>query len=309
LPTPRKSRQQAGNVGSAVRDRAVVLSTLLAVEPDRPDLPALAQALAGEGRSGHWRSTQDTAFAVMALGRYLKQAAKAEPFDSVELWQSDSRVAEAKSGETLAWTADASANSKDAIEIRVAGPAKARAHVSWLQTGVPIRPPADASSGITLRRRYLDEHGKPLRDDTVHSGDVVKVELTVGAASELENVVIEDLLPAGLEIENPRLVTQAPAAALAKSSKGPNDDQDDTFQPRRVDMRDDRLILMGDLPAGRSLTYTYAARAVAPGTFVVPPVRGECMYDIGIAAISGGGRVLHVVPAAGRSTIADTRNE
>jgi uncharacterized protein YfaS (alpha-2-macroglobulin family) len=309
LPAPRKSRQQTGNVGSAVRDRAVVLSTLLAVEPDRPDLPALAQVLADEGRSGHWRSTQDTAFAVMALGRYLKQAAKAEPFDSVELWQSGSRVAGAKSGDTLAWTADASANSKEAIEIRVAGPAKARAHVSWLQTGVPSQPPADASNGITLRRRYLDEHGKPLRDDTVHSGDLVKVALTIDAASELENVVIEDLLPAGLEIENPRLVSQSPAAALAKSSKRANDDQDDTFQPRRLDMRDDRLILMGDLPAGRSLTYTYAARAVAPGAFVVPPVRAECMYDIGTAAISGGGRVLHVVPAGGRSTIADTGNE
>jgi uncharacterized protein YfaS (alpha-2-macroglobulin family) len=74
-------------------------------------------------------------------------------------------------------------------------------------------------------------------------------------------------------------------------------------------MRDDRLILMGDLPAGRALTYTYAARAVAPGTFIVPPVRAECMYDIGTAALSGGGQVLHVNPAGGRNTIADTGNE
>jgi uncharacterized protein YfaS (alpha-2-macroglobulin family) len=98
---------------------------------------------------------------------------------------------------------------------------------------------------------------------------------------------------------------------LAKASKRPNDDDDDnTFQPRRIDMRDDRLILMGELPAvGRALSYTYTARAVAPGTFVVPPVRAECMYDIGTSAISGGGRVLHVTPAGGRSTIADTGNE
>jgi uncharacterized protein YfaS (alpha-2-macroglobulin family) len=307
LPTPRKTREQSGNVGSPVRDRAVVLSTLLAVEPDRPELPALAQSLADEGKSGHWQSTQDTAFAVMALGRYLKQAAKAEPYESVELWQGGSRISEAKSGETLAWDAEKIRNSKDPLEVRVVGSAKSRAHVSWLQTGVPAQPPADASNGITLRRRYLDEKGQPLHDDAVHSGDLVKVELTIDATSELQNIVIEDLLPAGLEIENPRLVTQAPAAALAKASKDSNEDA--TFQPHRVDMRDDRLILMGDLPAGRTLTYTYAARAVAPGTFVVPPVRAECMYDIGTSAICGGGRVLHVLPAGGRSSFADTGNE
>jgi uncharacterized protein YfaS (alpha-2-macroglobulin family) len=310
LPSPRKSRQQAGNVGSPVRDRAVMLSTLLAVEPDRPDLPALAQALADEGKSGHWQSTQDTAFAVMALGRYLKNAAKAEPYDSVELWQGDARVASAKPGETLAWDVERTASSEEPLEVRVAGPAKARAHVSWLQTGVPIQPPADASSGITLRRRYLDERGKPLREDAVHSGDLVKVELTIQPASDLRNLVVEDLLPAGLEIENPRLVTNAPAAAAAAVGKASSRSGDvATFEPRRVDMRDDRLILMGDMPAGRARTYTYTARAVAPGTFVVPPVRAECMYDIGTSAVCGGGHLLHVNPAGGRSTIADTGNE
>jgi uncharacterized protein YfaS (alpha-2-macroglobulin family) len=306
LPAPRKTREQAGNVGSPVRDRAVMLSTLLAVEPDRPDLPALAQALADEGRSGRWQSTQDTAFAVMAIGRYLKQAAKSEPFDSVELWQAGSRVAGAKSGEPLAWNAGGSPRSSDPLEIRVVGTTKSRAHVSWLQTGVPAQPPADASSGITLRRRYLNERGQPLRNDAVHSGDLVKVELTIRPTTELDNVVIEDLLPAGLEIENPRLLTQAPAAALAKTSKRSNEPA--TFEPRRIDMRDDRLILMGDLSAGAQ-TYMYAARAVAPGTFVVPPVRAECMYDIGTSAVAGGGRTLHVVPAGGRGTIADTGND
>jgi hypothetical protein len=71
---------------------------LLAVEPAHPDVPALAQALADAGRDGEWRSTQDTAFAVMALGRYLKRAAKAEPYAGVELLEAGRVIRTAKAG-------------------------------------------------------------------------------------------------------------------------------------------------------------------------------------------------------------------
>ena len=292
LPAPRAARQQAGNVGSPVRDRALMLSALLAADPGRPDLPALAQALADAGRGGEWRSTQDTAFAVMALGRYLKQAKSAAPYESVELWGNGQRLATAAAGGTIAW--DVLASDAGPFEVRVAGGADATAHVSWLQTGVPTQPPADADDGLTVRRRYLDERGNPLRDNAVRSGDLVKVELTLAAATTLDNVVIEDLLPAGLEIENPRLATQAGEATVAL-----NDDADKApaFAERRLDMRDDRLILVGDLTRAGTATYVYTARAVAPGTFAAPPVRAECMYDIATSSTFGAGATLRVLPA------------
>jgi uncharacterized protein YfaS (alpha-2-macroglobulin family) len=300
LPAPRKSRQQSGNVGSPVRDRAIILSALLAADPDRAELPAMAQQLADEGRSGRWQSTQDTAMAVMAIGRYLKQSGPSQNYSSVELWRAGKQLNAAKAGESIAFSDVEKAGDK--YEIRATGPSNAKAYVTWLQVGVPATPPADSANGMTLRRRYLDDRGNAIRDDAIRSGDLVKVELTLDAPTSLENVVIEDLLPAGLEIENPRLATQA-GAIEEPAKSGPR-----TFDPRRVDLRDDRIILVGDLPQSGPATYLYTARAVTRGTFVVPPVRGECMYDIGTSAIAGGGKTLRVI-GTGSSGIADVRDE
>jgi uncharacterized protein YfaS (alpha-2-macroglobulin family) len=191
------------------------------------------------------------------------------------------------------------------IEVRTTGPAAAAAYVSFLQTGVPTGPPPVAEHGFKLRRRYLDRHDVAIPDGGVQSGDVVTVELTIEPAGAMANVVIEDLLPAGLEIENSRLVTQAPGAA----NDDPNAKQDPSrFEPRRVDMRDDRLILIGDFANGGAKTYVYTARAVAPGIFVVPPVRAECMYDIGTSGLAAGGGILRV-NRIDRAPVADVGHE
>jgi uncharacterized protein YfaS (alpha-2-macroglobulin family) len=68
------------------------------------------------------------------------------------------------------------------------------------------------------------------------------------------------------------------------------------FHDNRVDMRDDRMVVMGRLSAPGTGKYIYSVRAVTPGSFVVPPARGECMYDFGINSIGESGR-LDVTPA------------
>ncbi len=282
LPTMRVSRQLAGNIGSAVRDRAILLSTLLMVDPDRADLPAIAQQLADAGTSGQWRSTQDVAFATMALGRYLRQCKPTANYAKIELLAGELRLASAGQGESLSWTAPTTQPSADSPQLRITGPAGAKVYLSWLSTGVPTTAPADADSGMTLRRRFLNEGGKPIDHNTVHSGDLVQVELTLSSDSALANVVIEDLLPAGLEIENPRLETSAKETTEAAKNDVP------AFEVARVDMRDDRMVIVGDLSPGVG-RYVYTCRAVTPGTFTLPPARAECMYDLGTSSIAGAG--------------------
>lgn len=294
LPAPREGRSLAGSLASPVRDRAVLINTLLSVQPDHPGLPALVQALADAGGRHEWRSTQDTAFAVLALGRYLRQARASAPYKSAELLLDGNRLVSAQDAAPLTWDGvgigGALPGSRSTFSVHVTGAQGTKAYVSWLEVGVPVTPPKAVDSGMTVRRRLLDEQGKPLAGGRVRSGDLVRVELSINAATPLQNLVLDDLLPAGLEIENPRLKTSVTSEAGDAAGRA-----EDPFHDTRLEMRDDRLVLMGDLLRAGTGTYVYTARAVTAGTYVLPPVRGECMYDSGTQSISDAG-TLEVVP-------------
>ncbi len=283
LPDPRSDRHLDGDLASPVRDLAVLLSTLCDVMPDHPALPRLARELSDRRQ---WRSTQDTAFAVLALGKYLRKQAASPPCASMRLRIDGLSVAESaesaeRSGSAVATSLAWHGVVGRALEATVEGSAEARAWVSWLATGVPMTPPADADHGIAVTRTWTREDGTPLGKRLV-SGDLVLVTLRASSAIARDNIVLEDLLPAGFEVENPRLAGSAAAGQSAPWL--------------RVDMRDDRVLVFGGLTSfwGHGLyelQHSYLARAVTPGTFVLPPLRAECLYDVSVSGIAGSGTV------------------
>jgi hypothetical protein len=286
IPAGRTQRQYSGNLGSPTRDRALLILTMEQVQPNRPELPGLVQQLADAGVKSEWASTQDVAFSVMAIGRYLRDAHQKLSYQSARLLTGDALLGDAGAGGSIAWTANsAQLRSTAPLRLELTGPANALGYLSWLQTGVPMAPPADAEHGLKIHRRYLSLDGKEL-NGTVQTGDLVRVELSIEAPPGEGNLVIEDLLPAGLEVENPRLET------AAKDSTEPDAA---TFGSGCVDMRDDRVIISGDMPGVWQAHCSYLARAITPGTYTVPPVRCEAMYDLNTNAVSGAGK-LTVVP-------------
>jgi uncharacterized protein YfaS (alpha-2-macroglobulin family) len=290
VPIPRTKRQQDGNLGSPIRDRALLILALEQVSPNRPELPSLVQQLADQEIKNQWGSTQDVAFSVLAIGRYLRDEQKKTPYESARLLQGQTVLAEAVEGGSISWSADANQlMSNDSLRVELGGAANAVGHLSWLQTGVPMSPPNDAEHGIKIHRRYLKLDGTEIHG-TVRSGDLVRVELTLESPPDQPNLVIEDLLPAGLEVENPRLET------TAKDSDQTNPTNDEPiFGNGHVDIQDDRVVIVGRMPNVWKAHCTYLARAITPGIYTVPPVRCEAMYDLNTNAISGSGK-LTVLP-------------
>jgi uncharacterized protein YfaS (alpha-2-macroglobulin family) len=290
IPLPRVHRQSAGNIGSPIRDRALLIYTLATVQPKNPALPDLLQRLVDSGTQDHWDSTQDTAFSLLAIGQILHNLPHPKPFDSAQLLSGTNLLADVRGGRPLTMSLpDPAAGTPYALHI--AGAPDACANLSWLETGVPLSPPADAQHGIAIHRRYLSLDGTELR--SALSGQLVKVEITIEAPANRPNLVIEDMLPAGLEIENARLET------TAKSDDAQSTDTTaaaaiPAFSIDQTDIRDDRVSFMGAMPDSGKATCEYLARAVTPGVFVIPPVRAEAMYDIATNGISGAGGTFTV---------------
>jgi alpha-2-macroglobulin len=122
---------------------------------------------------------------------------------------------------------------------------------------------------------------------------VLRTELdTQGVARE--QVVIESLLPAGLEVENP---------ALATSAQTPWIDTDSALPVQHQEMRDDRIVLFTGAVSGVRVHYALA-RAVTPGIFALPAISAEAMYDPAVRSRSGAG-VLRIAEGDGPADVAE----
>jgi hypothetical protein len=85
-------------------------------------------------------------------------------------------------------------------------------------------------------------------------------------------VIVADYLPAGFEIENPRLVSSGETGALDWIA--------DAAEPVNSEFRDDHFTAAFDrnVDSPPVFTVAYVVRAVSPGRYVLPQAKVEDMY-------------------------------
>jgi hypothetical protein len=96
----------------------------------------------------------------------------------------------------------------------------------------------------------------------------------------ISNVAVTDLLPAGFEIENPRLTETTNYSFITNAST-----------PEYMDIRDDRMNIYTSFSGSRTRTFYYMVRAVSAGVHQYSPVVAEAMYNADYYSASGGGKV------------------
>ena len=150
-------------------------------------------------------------------------------------------------------------------------------YFSSLAQGVPAKPEADVDAGIKIRRIYMVDGEEGIDPREIRQGGLITVELHIDTQGRaLDNLAIEELLPAGWEIENPNLAT----------SERTEVKKEDVAWVRHRDIRDDRLLLFSG-PVSGERTYWYVARAVSPGRYTLPPAKVECMYAPEVRSVHG----------------------
>lgn len=275
---PQKFEPETGGFfNSDVRTNAIILEILSEIAPENPGIPELIKEISDNVCIDNWYTTQSTAFALLAIGKYFSAQEQPNYTGAVvvggrKLKQFGTEDAAIK-GQNIA--------GKD-IEISING--QGTCYYYWQSSGISTDLTAkEFDNRLKVRREYLDSDGKPLDLKSVKLGDQIVAKVTAEALDKpLEYVAINDLLPSCLEIENPRLATTGRLNWLPQG----------TSAPSYMDIRDDRMLLFTDLYPGNRFVYYYSLRVISRGSFVVPPVAAECMYNPIIASAGSSGDMM-----------------
>ncbi|MGB3093145.1 MAG: MG2 domain-containing protein, partial [Candidatus Zixiibacteriota bacterium] len=269
-------RETGGNFNSSIRENAILLDVLNEIDPKHPSIPLLVEAIADRLKRHTHYTTQGSAFGFMALGKSLR-ASKTADYQGEVWWDGDllasfgvtDTVLRQKGGE----------GKKIRIAIEGEGPCYFYWYFSGIRKGARFE---EYDKDLEVSRAYMDRWGYPIDYDNITQGDIVVARITMTAtADNLDNVIITDMLPAGLEIENPRLGSRNVIKWIGKK----------TIVPDYMDIRDDRLNVYLNLRKGKTVQFCYTLRAVTMGRFVLPPVKGEAMYDPLKSSVANSGMI------------------
>jgi hypothetical protein len=267
------ARQTGGNFNSAIRNRALLLLALLDAAPQSQRIPALVDRLARDSRDLPQWTTQEESFTLLALGQFV-QRQKQQPAYSGTVFVGGKKI-----GTFTNQTATFSGiRGGGPVRIQMNGGYKpSSAYFSVLTKGIPTAAEfKPAKEGMEIERTFHDRNGQAVNIASLRQGDLVVIKTRVrSTVGPIQNVAIVNLLPSGLEVENPRLETTEQLPWITDASN-----------LAYLDLRDDRILLFTDLPADSWQTYYTLVRAVAPGTFRLPPVQAEAMYNPSIRATS-----------------------
>jgi len=285
---------------SSVQTDAIVLMALLEVAPADPMLPkVMAGIMASRDpeQGGRWSTTHANAWALLAADRYFEAVEGDVPDYTARVWLDDTLRGQhrfegrsMKSIEQRLPMAELQGAPERSLVLAKEGTGKLYYRMGLRYAPRDLEVPA-RDQGFTVYREYTAipaAQGEPTDDAVqrlegggwqIKAGTNVKVTLTVVASDRANYVVIDDALPAGFEGQNPRFLTSVAAQSEASRTPSPTRWWWPWWSFDHTDLRDERMLLFADqMPAG-VYTYSYTARATTLGTFQLPPIKAEAMYE------------------------------
>jgi len=278
---------------SEARTEALALWALLAQDPAHPLAEPLARGVLARRESGHWRSTQESAYSLQALDAYRRAREATTPELDAAVWLGDRSVLQASfrgpdaaaKSHFIGMPELRGQNGRLLFQKSGAGTLFYEARLAYAPVALPDTPlERGFSIEKSLRRVELDALPAALAapfDASVQrelgGGQLVLVDVVIGAPALRHFVVLDDPLPAGLEGVDASLATSSPALDVSAHDAEPSAGFRSTWYRREV--HDDRVVFFADeMPAGL-YRFRYLARATTLGRFVVPPTTVAEMYQ------------------------------
>jgi alpha-2-macroglobulin len=140
-------------------------------------------------------------------------------------------------------------------------------------SGAPVTPEPAADKGFKIERQYYTLDGEESDPKKAKQNQRFVVVLRITEPTpQFGRVIIADYLPAGFEIDNPRLVSSGDTGTLSWIA--------DAKPPVHSEFRDDRFSAAYERRAKDAPVFSvaYVVRAVSPGRYVLPQAYVEDMY-------------------------------
>jgi alpha-2-macroglobulin len=282
------------------RTTAIVLAAFVRLDPQQPILPMVVRWLMETRQAGHWSSTQETAWSLIALTDWLELTGE---LTSEYTWAVTLNDDELGSGavtpdnitEAVTLRAQITELLRDeanALRITRDGSQGRMYYDTYLRYTLDAAEVDARDHGVVLDRRFAlapqdDEEGQTTSEasdiTTAQVGDVISVTVTIVAPTDLYHLLVEVPIPAGTEPIDPNLATTSDVFTDPRLTTG------DEAQiagptwwrywvPSYTDMRDDKVALFATFLSAGTYEYTFEVRASLPGEFRVLPAYAEQMY-------------------------------
>lgn len=281
--------ETGGTYGSGMRDLAIILNTLVMFER-WSEADEVAKELGTALASQKWYSTQTTGFMLLSLGKYVRSLDSGEdgpPVIAGRIHLPDGREAPFETdrsayhyeitagfGREVAVTLDSTSTVKRAF-----------ATLDW--DGVPLTDvEGETSSKLALTVAWLDDEGAPVDPMKLSQGENFWGHFRVrnlSVARNIDELALVQVLPAGWEIDNPRLSDRTAPEWTKRLNLN---------REEYMDARDDRMMWFFDFRSRRELDFVVRLNAVTSGSFRLPATVVEAMYDRSYRATAAGKRVV-----------------
>lgn len=263
--------------GSNLRDGAATLALAAETKPTPGMIPDLTRLVTQTRASRHYTSTQENAWLLLAAHGLLSAPSQI----ALEV------DGQSHAGDLMRRMTDDEL-SAHAVSIVNRGQDPVDAVVTV--TGVQDKSLPAGGDGFRIERAYYSLGGEELPIETVGQNERFVVVLSITEENSwASRLLVEDLLPAGFEIDNPSLVQSANLQAFPWLSE---------TQTAHLEFRDDRFVAALERKGGdpRAFTLAYMVRAVTPGRYTLPAATVEDMYRPHLNARTAMGEVEVIAP-------------
>jgi len=256
--------------GSHIRDKAFMLETYIRLGMSSNALTILKE-IATELGNNSWLSTQTAAQSLRAVALYLSVNPMGKQMNFTLTKQNKTTDYQSKN---MTHHVSLEPNNNEKIVLKNTG--KGTIYARIIRKGIPKESTVPASqNNLRMTVTYTGQDGKPINPISIPQGTIFIATATVthpGTMNNYNSMALTQIFPSGWEVMSDRFAFESTIAEKF------------TYQ----DIRDDRVITYFNLSKSKSISISVRLSASYVGTFYMPMIYCEAMYNNSVNASEAG---------------------